>query len=152
MSSRPALGSTQPPFQWVPEALSPGLKRQGREADHSPPTSAEVKKIWIYTSTVHTSSWRIHFHHHHHHHYHHHHHHQWLYSRLLGPGLFFSFVIFFVQTIGLLGGVISLSQGRNNRTSIARQLISKHASLTVGAMFSAWPVQSAYKEVFSSIK
>jgi hypothetical protein len=29
----------------------PGLKRQGREADHSPPTSAEVKKMWIYTST-----------------------------------------------------------------------------------------------------
>jgi hypothetical protein len=28
-----------------------GLKRQGREADHSPPTSAEVKKMWIYTST-----------------------------------------------------------------------------------------------------
>jgi hypothetical protein len=29
----------------------PGVKRQGREADHSPPTSAEVKKMWIYTST-----------------------------------------------------------------------------------------------------
>jgi hypothetical protein len=29
----------------------PGVKQQGREADHSPPTSAEVKKIWIYTST-----------------------------------------------------------------------------------------------------
>jgi hypothetical protein len=45
ISSRPALGSTQPPIKWVP-----GLKRQGREADHSPPTSAEVKKMWIYTS------------------------------------------------------------------------------------------------------
>jgi hypothetical protein len=33
------------------EALSPGVKRPGREAGHSPPTSAEVKKIWIYTST-----------------------------------------------------------------------------------------------------
>jgi hypothetical protein len=42
-SSRPALGSTQPPIQWVPVALSPGVKRPGREADHSPPTSAEVK-------------------------------------------------------------------------------------------------------------
>jgi hypothetical protein len=31
--------------------LSPGVKRQGREADHSPPASAEVKKMWIYTST-----------------------------------------------------------------------------------------------------
>jgi hypothetical protein len=29
----------------------PGVKRQGREADHSPPNSAEVKKMWIYTST-----------------------------------------------------------------------------------------------------
>jgi hypothetical protein len=28
-----------------------GTKRQGRESDHSPPTSAEVKKMWIYTST-----------------------------------------------------------------------------------------------------
>jgi hypothetical protein len=46
ISSRPALGSTQPPIKWVP-----GAKRQGREADHSPPTSAEVKKMWIYTST-----------------------------------------------------------------------------------------------------
>jgi hypothetical protein len=30
---------------------SPGVKRPVREADHSPPTSAEVKKMWIYTST-----------------------------------------------------------------------------------------------------
>jgi hypothetical protein len=29
---------------WVPGALSLGLKRPGREADHSPPTSAEVKE------------------------------------------------------------------------------------------------------------
>jgi hypothetical protein len=29
-----------------------GVKRQGREADHSTPTSAEVKKMWIYTSTL----------------------------------------------------------------------------------------------------
>jgi hypothetical protein len=28
----------------------PGIKRQGPEADHSPPASAEVKKMWIYTS------------------------------------------------------------------------------------------------------
>jgi hypothetical protein len=31
--------------------LSPGVKRPGREADHSRPTSAEVKKTFIYTST-----------------------------------------------------------------------------------------------------
>jgi hypothetical protein len=56
-SSRPALSSTQPPIQWVPGALSPGVKRPGREVDHSPPASAEVKKMWIYTSTPHTPSW-----------------------------------------------------------------------------------------------
>jgi hypothetical protein len=36
--SRPALGPTQSPIQCVP-----GVKRPGREADHSPPTSTEVK-------------------------------------------------------------------------------------------------------------
>jgi hypothetical protein len=50
-SSRPALGSTQPPIQWVLGALFPGVKRQDREADHSPPDSADVMKMWIYTST-----------------------------------------------------------------------------------------------------
>jgi hypothetical protein len=34
------------------DALSPGLKQQGLEADHSAPASAEVKKIWLYTSTT----------------------------------------------------------------------------------------------------
>jgi hypothetical protein len=32
-------------------AFSPGVRRQGREADHLPPASAEAKKMWIYTST-----------------------------------------------------------------------------------------------------
>jgi hypothetical protein len=27
------------------------VMRQGREADHSPPTSAEVKQMWVYTAT-----------------------------------------------------------------------------------------------------
>jgi hypothetical protein len=41
--SRPALGPTQPPVQWVPGVLSPGVKaRPGCDADHSPPSSAEV--------------------------------------------------------------------------------------------------------------
>jgi hypothetical protein len=39
--SRPVLGPTQPPIQWVPAALSPGAKQPGREADQSPPTSVE---------------------------------------------------------------------------------------------------------------
>jgi hypothetical protein len=41
---RPALGLTQASVQWVPGALSPGSKGSGREADHSPPSSAEVKE------------------------------------------------------------------------------------------------------------
>jgi hypothetical protein len=37
--SRPALRPTQPPVQWVP-----GVKaRPGRDADHSPPSSAELE-------------------------------------------------------------------------------------------------------------
>jgi hypothetical protein len=41
--SRPALGPAQPPVQWVPGVLSPGVKaRPGRDADHLPLPSAEV--------------------------------------------------------------------------------------------------------------
>jgi len=46
---RPALGPNQPPIQWVPGALSLRVKRPGSEADHSPPSSAEVKNAWSYT-------------------------------------------------------------------------------------------------------
>jgi hypothetical protein len=42
-ASRPALGPTKPSIQWVAGSLSPGVKQPGREADHSIPTSAEVK-------------------------------------------------------------------------------------------------------------
>jgi hypothetical protein len=38
-------------MQWVPGALSPGVKRQGSEADHSPPSSAEVN-AWSHISTA----------------------------------------------------------------------------------------------------
>jgi hypothetical protein len=37
LASKPALGSTQSPIQWVPRVLSPGGKaRPGGDADHSP--------------------------------------------------------------------------------------------------------------------
>jgi hypothetical protein len=49
--SRPALGHTQSPIQWVSAAISLGVKRPGREADHSPPSSDKVKNAWRYAST-----------------------------------------------------------------------------------------------------
>jgi hypothetical protein len=57
--SRTALGPTQPPIQWVPGALSLGLKLPEREADHSPPSSAEVKeRVELYLHSPNTPSWR----------------------------------------------------------------------------------------------
>jgi hypothetical protein len=57
-ASRTALGLTQPPSQWVPGAISPRLKRPGREADHSPPPSASVNNGGAIPTLLRTSSWR----------------------------------------------------------------------------------------------
>jgi hypothetical protein len=47
-SSRPALGTTQPPVQWV-RCLSRGVKRPGSGIYHPPLFSAEVKeRIGLY--------------------------------------------------------------------------------------------------------
>jgi hypothetical protein len=40
-------------IQWEPRALSPGIKRPGREADHLTPSRAEIK------NAPHTSSWCV---------------------------------------------------------------------------------------------
>jgi hypothetical protein len=54
-----ALRPTQPPIQWVAGALSLGVKRQGSEADHSPPSSAEVKEcVELYLHSPNTLPWR----------------------------------------------------------------------------------------------
>jgi hypothetical protein len=50
--SIPALGPTQPPIQRVPE-----VKRPGREADHSPPSNAEVENGGAIRPLPYTSSW-----------------------------------------------------------------------------------------------
>jgi hypothetical protein len=42
-ASRTALGSIQPPVQWVPATLSLGVKRQGRETDHLPSLVPRLK-------------------------------------------------------------------------------------------------------------
>jgi hypothetical protein len=42
MASTPALRPTQPPLQGVPGAVSPDIKRPGREADLLSPSSFEV--------------------------------------------------------------------------------------------------------------
>jgi hypothetical protein len=47
MTSRQAVGPTQPPIQWIPVDVSSGVKLPGREA----PASSEAKKMWIYTNT-----------------------------------------------------------------------------------------------------
>jgi hypothetical protein len=68
-ASRPALGPTQPPIQWAPGAVSPGLKRQGCEANH-PPSSTSILPLPQYffmvwrlpvqkTRNEHTSLWSV---------------------------------------------------------------------------------------------
>jgi hypothetical protein len=53
---------------------------------------------------------------------------------LLGPGLFFSFVIFFIQTVGLLGRVNSPSQGRYLHTGEHKHRINAHADTHIHAL------------------
>jgi hypothetical protein len=43
IASTPGLRPTQPPLQWVQRTFAPGVKRPWHEADHSSPSSAEVK-------------------------------------------------------------------------------------------------------------
>jgi hypothetical protein len=49
------LEPIKPPNQWVPGALSLGVKRLGREADHSPPSSAKAKEqVELYLHSLNT--------------------------------------------------------------------------------------------------
>jgi hypothetical protein len=52
-------GSGASPIQWVPVALSLEVRWSRREADHSPPSSAEVKEwVELYLHSPNTPSWR----------------------------------------------------------------------------------------------
>jgi hypothetical protein len=56
VGSRIFSSPRRPDRLWGPSSLLSNryqvVNQPGREADHSPPTSAEVKKMWIYTSTT----------------------------------------------------------------------------------------------------
>jgi hypothetical protein len=54
------LRSTKPAALWVPGALSPGVKMARIEADHSPPSSAQVNNAWSYTIST-QKYWRSDF-------------------------------------------------------------------------------------------
>jgi hypothetical protein len=58
--SIPALGPTQPPVQWVPGVLNPGQKRgRGVNADHSPPSIADLRMSMSYNPLPLAPSWRV---------------------------------------------------------------------------------------------
>jgi hypothetical protein len=49
---RQTLGPTQPPLRWVTGVPSPRVNRQERKADHPLPSTVEIKKTWMWTSTL----------------------------------------------------------------------------------------------------
>jgi hypothetical protein len=57
-ASRPALGPTEPPIQWLPGARSSGVQLLGREVVHTPPSSVEVKNSGAIRPLSRISSWR----------------------------------------------------------------------------------------------
>jgi len=50
-ASRSALMPTQLPIQWAPGVLSLEIKRPGREGDHSPTSSGDIKNARSYNYT-----------------------------------------------------------------------------------------------------
>jgi hypothetical protein len=58
-TSRPVLGPTQLPTQWIPGTLSLGVRRPGREPDHPSPHIAEVKHGGAIPPLLHVCSQRV---------------------------------------------------------------------------------------------
>ena len=57
--SRPAIGPTQPPVQWVP-GLYPGVKQPGRGTDHPPPPKRRGhERIGLYIYSSSGPSWPV---------------------------------------------------------------------------------------------
>jgi len=52
-----ALGSTQPPIQWVPGACFLKAEQLGHAVDHSHLHSAEANNAWTWNSFPHMPSW-----------------------------------------------------------------------------------------------
>jgi hypothetical protein len=59
-ASRPDLGTTQPPIQWVPWTLSLRVELMKREADHSPPSSDVINKAGAVIPLPRMFSWLKH--------------------------------------------------------------------------------------------
>jgi hypothetical protein len=55
-TSRPAIGSTQSPVQWVPVALSMGIKQMVHEADHSYKNALHFTNEKVTVSDMHSLS------------------------------------------------------------------------------------------------
>jgi hypothetical protein len=56
LTLRPGLGPTQPPIEWALGAVSPGIKGQRHEADHSHQFIADIKNGGAVLPLPHTSS------------------------------------------------------------------------------------------------
>jgi hypothetical protein len=52
LTSKPALGPTHPPIQWVPGALSLEVKRPGHEGNHLPPSILGSIMVELYLHSV----------------------------------------------------------------------------------------------------
>lgn len=58
-ASKPSLGQTQPPIQWITGSLPGGKAGPGRDAHHSPLSRAEVKHEYQLYLSPQAPTWRV---------------------------------------------------------------------------------------------